>query len=446
MDKSRIRRGLLWLDLLVSAAVLLALGWVLVRASVLGQSGLPSTHAEQRRMSLALLTSLRHALHEQDAARRMQELFPEGACFLLTLYGLAWANLAEAAPEAPESLAARAELAWATREQAKPYVTASFSRTQVHHGVFWMGQHNLLLGRLMALLPPAQRPPDLEQTFHQQSRQLSEAFLARPIHHLDSYPEQCWPADSVAALVSLRAHDRLYGTDFGQAYEAWKAWTLAHLDPATELPPGRLDGEDGAPGEPPRGCANSWILGLLGPEDPALAGRLYAAYRRHFAIRRLGFEMLREVPAGVDFHPDVDSGPIIWGAGVAATGIGLAAARACGDLRLAGDIHSLAGALGLPRWTHIEGQTARNYLFGRFPMGDAFLAWGYSVPEPARPVREANGDPWRRLGERLPFQLVMMALFGVLAVRAFFVVRKLLRRLGLLKPPAAPRHDPSPES
>ena len=72
---------------------------------------------------------------------------------------------------------------------------------------------------------------------------------------------------------------------------------------------------------------------------------------------------------------DVDSGPIIWNAGMTATGVGLAAARANGDAVMASDIHALSELVG---WPTTSGDQTR-YVFGRLPVGDAFLAFGKST-------------------------------------------------------------------
>ena len=104
------------------------------------------------------------------------------------------------------------------------------------------------------------------------------------------------------------------------------------------------------------------------------------------SVVRLGFLMFREYSPGREQTADVDSGPIIWGAGIAATGLGVGAARAVGDIEMATDLESLVRLAGLPRVSDYGHRPGLSYLFGKLPIGDAFLAWGRSLslrPEPA---------------------------------------------------------------
>ncbi len=261
------------------------------------------------------LAALRVAFRERGAAANMQRFFPEGACFALTLYGLSWANLAKSSPDPALHAAAVREIEWALREQEKPYVIASFHPTEVPMGVFYLGQTNLLLGQYLEILNPATRPPALVERFHKQSAALRDAFVASPTHHLQTYPGDAWPADNVTALASLLLHDELFATHYRDAYDSWKAFTTAHADPATSMTPGMINVTLGTPAQPARGCGNSWGLALLARYDPAYARGQYAFYKKHFAIDRLGFRMFREYPAGHAGVADVDSGPIVWGAG-----------------------------------------------------------------------------------------------------------------------------------
>ncbi|MBT8358481.1 MAG: hypothetical protein KJO61_12020 [Deltaproteobacteria bacterium] len=350
----------------------------------------------------------------------MQTLFPEGACFTVTLYGLAWAN---AFPHVNGKVRLKAlkEMQYALKQQHGEASIYPFSDTEVRNGVFWLGQRNLLLGRYLACINPVKRNTALVQEFHFNSAALSEAFLASPTHHLNSYPGLCWPADNVTALVSLKLHDALYGTEYGEAYDAWKNWTLSHSDPKSGMPAGHLDNESGQHYESARGCANSWMIALLSEIDPVFAGHLYHNYKRNFGIRRLGIRMFREWPQGHEGHgADIDSGPIIWGAGVTATGVGLATARSQGDLATEADIRDLLKVFGFPQNISIEEQTTTRYLFDLVPVGDAFLTWGYSV---VRPSSNSSRVPSRmqRIMERWQwFSVIIVCFIFTIAQGVYF--------------------------
>jgi hypothetical protein len=227
--------------------------------------------------------------------------------------------------------------------------------------------------------------------------------------------------------MSLFIHDRLYATDYKRAYAAWKSWTRNHLDPGTGMPAGHLESDTGRLVEPARGCANSWMLALLPQMEPEFAGQQYGLYKKHFLVQRLGFSMFREYPHGIDMPADVDSGPIVWGAGVTATGTGLAAALANGDLATARDIHDLAAMFGWPRFIEVEGQKGRQYLLGALPVGDAFLAWAYSIEVKQQP---SPAPAWRELlQKRGSFYAAAVLCFALLACRGVLFYRTIRRRL-----------------
>ncbi len=336
-------------------------------------------------MAISHLMGLREAVRNQNAAHKMQELFPEGACFTVTLYGLSWTNLVrnfDVEKDLRET--AIAEATWALEQYEQPYVVGPFSTTQVRNGVFWLGQRNLLLGQLLEILPESRRPRRLVDEFHTNTKSLADAFLASPTAHLDSYVGLCWPADNVTALASLLLHDELYSTQYRVAYEHWREWTLDNPDPRTGLPAGHLDSRTGHLLQPARGCANSWILALLPDMDPELAPDMYGLYREHFLVTRLGFNVFREYPSGLDRPADVDSGPILMSVGMTATCVGLAASISNGDLETAEDIYDLVNSLGLRHEMDLEGKgvTGTQYLFGRLPVSDAFLTWAFTLPMP----------------------------------------------------------------
>ncbi len=379
---------------------------------------LPDEGAGRRARVLAQLRFLHRATAEDGAAERMQGMFPEGACFMHTLPALAWANIAREEPALrPEALAA---IRTSIDGLAAPAAVRPFADTEVRRGVFWLGQRTLLLLEHCALAPPDARDPDLEAELHANCAALASAFLASPTHHLRTLPGHAWPADNVAALVALAEHARLYGTGHRAAFEAWRTWTEAHLDAETLLPHGEVDARTGAPRDVPRGCATSWVLPLVARVDPALARVWYDRYRHHFGIERLGLRMFREWPVGRARAADVDSGPVLLGAGVAATGIGLAAARSVGDTETARDIDTLAEFFGCPLQVGDE----RSVFLGQFAVGDAFLAYARSIPLPTA----AHMGGASRVVSAWPFHLVCAVTLALLAWRIVRVWRARLRR------------------
>jgi hypothetical protein len=408
------------------ASLLLAVALALTLLLWLRSSGGPAPDdAGARREALCLLRGLRHNLDTRHADERMQDLFPEGSCFTWTLYGLAWANLAHGGTVTPqEREEALREVRVALDRQSTSGSLEPFRDTQVRRGVFWLGQRNLLLAKLVEAQTPTERDPRLTDEFHANSQELHREFLRSPTRHLDSYEQMCWPADNVTALASLAAHDRVFGTDYGDALTAWIDWTTSNACHLTGLPAGHLKQQTGQHIEPARGCANSWMVPLLAGAAPDAAARLYALHRDRMSVRRLGFTMFREYPdEATTYTADIDSGPIVWGAGVVATGVGLAAARSQGDSAVVRDIRDLSRVFGMPTTFMLPDGEASWHFGGAFPIGDAFLAWGWSVPGPTTPA----AFPAAR--SRIPFHIVMLCLTAVLVALLVWVIRRGVRMI-----------------
>lgn len=385
---------------------------------------LPITPADRLAAATQHLLGLRVALRSENAIPRMQAGFPEGGCFVVTLYALSWTNLLiHHEPNSGLRALAISEVNWALTQYDTPDVARPFVSTQVRRGIFWLGQRNLVLAQYLKSLPPEERPSDLVDEFNRNSESLHREFLRSPTGHLDAYPGLCWPADNITALASLHVHDELFHTRYRSAFDHWKAWTKQSLDPSTLLPAGHLDSGTGALLQPSRGCANSWILALLPQVDPELSATWYEQYRQHHMVRRIGYRVFREYPKGVARHSDVDSGPIVWGAGATATGVGLAASIANGDLKTAEDIHGIANAFGSRRTIKTDRGPGSQYLFGMLPVGDAFLTWAYTLPL-SQPHPNAPTSVTTLLWQRKAATLITL----LLTIALLEISRRVVRR------------------
>lgn len=174
---------------------------------------------------------------------------------------------------------------------------------------------------------------------------------ASPSGLIDDYPGQCFPADVLAAITMIQRADP-------QRREwAKKAFHRLMENFPGELPPYTAIRESGAASSPSRGCTNGFFFSYARSLDPALADDLYGKLVDQFwQVGRLAAGW-REFPRGSK-HPesyfDPDSGPVIWGFGTGATGLGIGTARIHGD-------HLRAGMLGA------------EMIAGSFPMPDGSL-------------------------------------------------------------------------
>lgn len=172
------------------------------------------------------------------------------------------------------------------------------------------------------------------------SELLARRSLADPTKHVASYEKLAfrWPADQTATLASLARFDAAHeGHTLSAPLDAWRAFMTKHIDAKTGLPESEVTGT--APGAKyPRGCAQSFITRYLSEVDPQLANEWWEKYRDHHLTRIGAIVGFREWPRGVERKGDVDSGPIVFGIGAAASAFAIAAAKSQGDDALAAQL------------------------------------------------------------------------------------------------------------
>ncbi len=174
---------------------------------------------------------------------------------------------------------------------------------------------------------------------------------ASPSGLVDDYPDQCFPADVVAGISMILRADPERG--------AWakNAFRRAMANFPGELPPYMAIAGDGQPLGPSRGCTNGFFFSYARELDPAAAHVLYQKQVEDFwqtGIFAAGWREFAKNSKQSDWYFDPDSGPVIWGFGTGATGLGIGMTRLHGD-------HEKAGMLGAEMIT------------GSFPMLDGSL-------------------------------------------------------------------------
>jgi len=156
--------------------------------------------------------------------------------------------------------------------------------------------------------------------------------------------------------------------------------------------------------------------------DGEFAMEQYGLYRKHFLVSPLGFNAFREYSSGADGTSDIDSGPIVMGAGATATAVGLAASVSNGDLETAEDIYDLVNSLGLRREINLESVSGTRYLLGRLPIVDAFLTWAFTLPMPDSCLTAPRSLPAQIWARRTP-----VAIFVLLSAAFFWYVYRFAR-------------------
>jgi hypothetical protein len=164
---------------------------------------------------------------------------------------------------------------------------------------------------------------------------------------VDDYPEQCFPADVVAGIAMIKRAD--------PSREAWakRAFHRVMENFPGDLPPYMAVAESGKAWGPSRGCTNGFFFSYARDLDPATADALYQKLVSDFWQVGSFAAGWREFPRGSkqpEFYIDADSGPVIWGFGTGATGLGIGSTRLHGDHEKAGLLGAemIAGSIPLP--------------------------------------------------------------------------------------------------
>lgn len=152
-----------------------------------------------------------------------------------------------------------------------------------------------------------------------------------------------WPADQSALLAALHRADVAHGTQTHVApLEAFTSYLEEKGLHRSGLPVSEVTGK-GPGAKYPRGCAQAFISRYLAEVDPERTAAWWKTYRAQYLVRLpLGVVGFREWPPGVDRAGDVDSGPIVFGIGAAASALGISAARAQGEEALAQQLEASA--------------------------------------------------------------------------------------------------------
>ena len=215
------------------------------------------------------------------------------------------------------------------------------------HGHAYLAYAALALGmvRVAGGALPAETRAEHDALIDAYARRLA----ASPTGLIDTYPGEAYPTDVAAVAAAIAVHDRATGGDHRAVLARWRAAVEAtQRDPASGLVFQRMGAVDGVPHDAPRGSGTALAAYYAGFVDRALAARLTDAVLAHESTA-LGFGAIREYAAGHRGAGDVDSGPVVLGVSVAATGFALAPARAHGHRAAFVRLFRTTALFGLPR-------------------------------------------------------------------------------------------------
>ena len=196
------------------------------------------------------------------------------------------------------------------------------------HGHAYLAYSALALG--MARLLDPSFPPDLAARHDALIAAYERRLLASPTGLIETYPGEAYPTDVAAVAAAIALHGRATHADHRAVLAHWAERVRAiQIDPESGLVVQRMSATTGAHHDAPRGSGTGLGAYFAGFADRSVASLLTDGLLRHERTF-LGFGAIREYPDGWSGSGDVDSGPVLLGVSVSATGFALGPARAFG--------------------------------------------------------------------------------------------------------------------
>ncbi len=163
------------------------------------------------------------------------------------------------------------------------------------------------------------------------------------------------------------------------------------MDPESGLIPHAVSAKTDATLIGARGSSQSLINSFLPEIDPSFAEEQFEIYKNNFLDHRLFLPGVREYPSGQDGAGDIDSGPVIWGIGGAASIVGVRAMGVNQHWEGHFMIKNCIEAFGMP----ITLSGKKRYVFGQLPMADVFIAWSNAVDKNEHDKKVPFGWSWK---------------------------------------------------
>ena len=193
-------------------------------------------------------------------------------------------------------------------------------------GHAYMGYINLGLGMLRRVDPNTKHAALHDRVTTQLAARLFRARTGL----IETYPGEVWPPDVAAVAGSIGLHGTATGKDWSNELSAWAGRFRECAIDESGLLIQRVAPGGCRPVDQPRGSGSAVGSYFLSFASPALSAELYGAVQAH-SHRVLGFAGVREYRFGHEGSGDGNSGPVLLGVTVGATGFAIGAARANGD-------------------------------------------------------------------------------------------------------------------
>jgi len=243
------------------------------------------------------------------------------------------------------------------------------------HGHAYLAYPALALG--MARLLDPTFPKDVAKRHDALIASFERRLLASDTGLVETYPNEAFPTDVAAIAAAIAVHGRATGAHHERVLAHWadKVRTK-QIDPVTGLVYQHMGARDGKPHDAPRGSGTGLAAYFAGFADRSIA-KLLADGLFRYPETFCEFEGIQEYSDGHSGLGDDDSGPVLLGVTVAATGFALAPARAFGRRIEFTRLYRTTELFGVP----FTSGPRQSFLMGG-PIGNALLlAFLTSGPE-----------------------------------------------------------------
>lgn len=253
---------------------------------------------------------------------------------------------------------------------ARDFGTVAFGEDGLFHlesakGHAYLGYVALALG--LARLADPELP---EAALHDRlCASFERKLAAAPNGVIETYPGEAYPVDLASIVGALALHQRVAEVDHRATLERMLGlFRTRFRDPSTGLLVQSVSPSTGDVVDGPRGSGTALGAYFLAFADRGLSLELHRSLVRSLAMHVAGFGAMREYPAGRTGTGDIDSGPVVLGASVSATGFALASSRLHGDRETFVGLCRTAHLFGLP----LGDAAGFRYVSGG-PLGNAIL-------------------------------------------------------------------------
>ena len=196
------------------------------------------------------------------------------------------------------------------------------------------------------LVDPVDFPADVVRAHDGLIAAYERRLLASPTGLIETYPNEAYPTDVAAVAAAIAVHGRATGVSHARVLAHWVRQVRAvQIDAASGFVHQRMS-VSGKPRDVPRGSGTGLAAWYAGFVDRGLATELTAALLSHERTL-FGFSGVAEFGAQ-EGHGDIDSGPVVLGVSVAATGFSLAPFRAFGHREAFTRLFRTTTLFGLP--------------------------------------------------------------------------------------------------